>query len=240
MWTQAYDRDLEQYYYINEEDQSISYDLPCEVQYTPEAKLNTKPSYFFISKKRLSDTSSHGKAQHCPWTTNKQSLSTSVFSKISSVLSRKNSLGSTSSSQRSPLSAFSLDTLVNERQQSDYPHAPVLSEASSIISGDDDYLIESPMYRRSKNYLSGYASDPSLSEESIHSYYSELVRDEFQYEFEDESIYDLEREKERLELRKQIRLELEAWGKFAVYIKELPFVTPFRGGYEYLMNFTYE
>lgn len=57
--------------------------------------------------------------------------------------------------------------------------------------------------------MSGYASDPSLSEESIHSYYSELVCDEIQYDFE-ESIYNLVREKERLDLRKQIRLELEA------------------------------
>lgn len=206
MWTQAYDGDLKQYYYINEDDQSISYDLPCEVQYTPEAKMNTKPSYFPTLKKRLSDTSSHGKSLQCPWTASKQSRSTSVFSRISSVLSRKSSLGSNNSSQRSSLST---NTVVNEKPQWAYPRAPVLSEASSIISGDDDYLIESPIYRRSGNYLSGYASDPSLSEESIHSYYSELVCDEIQYDFE-ESIYNLVREKERLDLRKQIRLELEA------------------------------
>ena len=61
-----------------------------------------------------------------------------------------------------------------------------------------------------KNFFNGYQSDEeSLSEESIHSYYYENSGEEY-YEYDDESVYDFEKEKERLELRMQIRQELEA------------------------------
>lgn len=91
---------------------------------------------------------------------------------------------------------------------------PTYPDSGSIISGlDDEYLLENPINYRGvtrKNFFNGYQSDEeSLSEESIHSYYYELSGEEF-YEYEEESVYDLEKEKERLELRMQIRQELEA------------------------------
>ncbi|CAH2355594.1 hypothetical protein CLIB1423_29S00650 [[Candida] railenensis] len=238
MWTRAYDSDLQQYYFINDEDNSISYDSPCEVQYTPEIKSVKSGPFSSLKRKKSSSSATSSccnfsKKSPSSASVSSSSSSSSVLSKITSVLSRKSSNSGNKSknsiSRSMSASSSSSQTLNNEEyseevfNQYNLPIETMKSldfntasfeDSNSIISGlDDEYLLENPINYRGnvgKNFFNGYQSDEeSLSEESIHSYYYENSGEEY-YEYEDESVYDFEKEKERLELRMQIRQELEA------------------------------
>lgn len=52
-WKLQYDEVLEQYHYINVIDNTITFDLPCEVHYTPEL---IRPRSIFHKKKRASSS----------------------------------------------------------------------------------------------------------------------------------------------------------------------------------------
>lgn len=215
MWTREYDPTIQLHYYINSEDNSISYDLPCEVQHrTPGHK---KSSHFSL-KRKISPCS--GMKDN----SDRESVSrkSSVLSRITSVLSRKssNSSGDLKATSNTTSSSVSSATLISAADTNNHknPHTQTFNiseteiDSDSVISGlDDDYLLESPINYgySSRNYLNGYQSNTSIySEESIHSYYSELVREDYYYEYE-ESVYDLAKEQERLEIRMQMRQELE-------------------------------
>lgn len=242
MWQRDYDADLQQYYFTNTDDNTISYDLPCEVQYTPEIKRekSSSSSYFPSLKKKKSATSSSSSTSSssgCPFTestkstssASSMSTSSSVLSKITSVLSRKSSIcsqksKSSSQKRKTALSRSSSRTLsgeaseyVEDNSKTHSFNVAAYDDSNSVISGlDDEFLLEDSVnygYQSKpiqRNYINGYNSDNSMSEESIHSYYSELARDSYYYEYDEESVYDFEKEKERLELRIQMQQELEA------------------------------
>lgn len=230
VWQRAYDADIQQHYFINTEDNSISYDLPCEVQYTPENRRKSLTSLHFPSLKKKKSASSTSSG--CPLSDTKSPSSsvsgsssmngTSVFAKITSALSRRSSFCSQKSrSHQKSISRNSSRTLFDETpvytEENSKTHTfniPSYQDSDSIISGlDDELLLVDPVNygyesrTSQRNYLNGYMSVDNDSEESIHSYYSELARDSHLYE--EESIYDLEKERERLELRIQMRQELE-------------------------------
>lgn len=227
VWKLEFDETFQQYYYLNTEDNSVSFDSPCEVSHRQPAnntflnhlKKKTSSSLLDCYFSRSSSASSTP-AVPAPSATKRRS----VLSKIGSALSIRTSKSRESNNSLS--ATESMATLVNTKlHPENVPEAPAFAsfeKTNSIISGlNDDYLLESPVN------LVPYNSDMDsiLSDESIHSYYSNINSNEIYYEEEenlprstdnyyytyeddlDEPSYD--KEQERQELRLQFMRELE-------------------------------
>lgn len=229
VWKLEFEETFQQYYYLNTEDNSISFDSPCEVSHRQPSNntflnhLKKKTSTSLLdccfSRSALSTAAPAVPAVPAPSAPRRRL----VLSKIGSALSIRTSKLRESTNSQSPTG--SMATLVNTKSSTDNavetPLAPP-EKASSIISGlNDDYLLESPVN------LVPYNSDMDsiLSDESIRSYYSNINSNEIYYEHDDslprnrDSDYytyedDLEepsydKEQERQELRLQFMRELE-------------------------------
>lgn len=193
MWVREYDQTLKEHYYLNSEDNSISFDLPCEVLHRKLEKS------IFSRPRKQRCLFKNGKSDNEQGTElSKKNSNNSVFSKLSKKLSRKSSAtGSVKDLEKEYVSAPVS------------PVSPLFShnDDASYISGlDEDFLVEAPLsYYISKNAYSN-STVASEDEDSIHSIYSEIeMFDGYHYT---ESVYNFEKEKERLELRQQMRQEL--------------------------------
>lgn len=232
-WTLQYDDIVGQYYYVNNYDNSILFDLPCEVHYTPDQK-KTKLSLSFRNKatsgpcvRTASMVSSASSA----------SRKRSILSRLGSALSRLQSRLPKNLAQnlltnlpdvladKLPASIHSTQLLPQTPSQISLnsDSAAVISASPSAPSAetfaatriDDEYLLYNPANARNFAGTAGnYDSDEeSISSESINTYYSELQNDDFYYEYP-ESVsslraFDYEKEKDREELRLQFMHELE-------------------------------
>ncbi|RLV84835.1 hypothetical protein JA9_000338 [Meyerozyma sp. JA9] len=221
-WSLQYDEILGQYYYINTQDNSMSFDLPCEVHYTPDQR-KAKNLLGHFRKKSASDP--------CVRTTSVASSASSA-SRKRSILSRIGSALSRSSQSSPSPSSQSSQSLQSSKSQSEQVSSqqPTYTQTSASESSDfttenfaamggfeDEYLLYNPSNLRNFAGTSGgYNSEEeqSISSESVNTYYSELDNNDFYYDYP-ESIFsesgpvDYDKEKEREELRLQFMNELE-------------------------------
>lgn len=223
-WSLQYDEILGQYYYINTRDNSMLFDLPCEVHYTPDQR-KAKNILGNFRKKSASDP--------CVRTTSVASSASSasrkrsILSRIGSALSRSSHSSPFASSQSSQ-SLQSVNSQPKLMQvTSQHPTYTQTSASESLdfttenfaaMGGfEDEYLLFNPSNLRNFAGTSGgYNSEEeqSISSESVNTYYSELDNNDFYYDYP-ESIFseagpaDYDKEKEREELRLQFMNELE-------------------------------
>lgn len=181
MWQPKFDSTLNQVYYQNTENGTVSFDLPCEVHsaHVPKKSCDVvRPNFLsrITSKLLLSKSKSH------------EGRSEAVHKSIEQPKEAK-------------LPAVVAPTKVNALH---LYHMP--------LSLEDSYMLEDP--------LDLYNSDVESvsSDESIQSFYLELLANEIYYDYEHSVYYDqksiqyinedYDKEKERHELRLQIMKEL--------------------------------
>lgn len=228
-WKLQYDEVLEQYHYINVKDNTITFDLPCEVNYTPEL---IRPKSIFHMKKRASSSWMLGleMCKQTSWGSSDSSLletskKKTLLAKLGSVLRYKHrsevgeadviaakdkdkqaDITEDSDDEMSDVKNYNYDRTIGASTDS-------FGDVDSMISGlDDAYLLDKST--NSKNFAgtsvnndADYESFSSnSSSNSIHSYYSNLP---YEYEEIDGSELDYDKERERYELRLQFREELE-------------------------------
>ncbi|KAK6198025.1 uncharacterized protein RJT21DRAFT_54061 [Scheffersomyces amazonensis] len=173
-WTLKYDNSLNQYYYINNIDQSITFDLPCEVNHTPYSSMSSSKGKF-LSKLKRNSSSTGTVSSGCLTNSNSNSNSnTSVLSKISSVLSLRSSKSHDSTirhesiQEEEPIVVKQSQATIPTSNSATYtpPNSSLESsfnisleeinnnendDNSSIISGlDDEYLINN--YSNFRNF----------------------------------------------------------------------------------------
>lgn len=228
-WKLQYDEVLEQYHYINVIDNTITFDLPCEVHYTPEL---IRPRSIFHKKKRASSSWMLGleMCKQTSWGSSDSSLletskKKTLLAKLGSVLryrhrsevaeadviaardtDEQSGIAEESDDEMSDVNNYNYDRTMGTSTDS-------FRDVNSMISGlDDAYLLDKST--NSKNFAgtsvvndADYESFSSnSSSNSIHSYYSNLP---YEYEEIDGSELDYDKERERYELRLQFREELE-------------------------------
>lgn len=188
-WKTEYDPVLNQVYYINSEDGSISFDSPCEVQNVP--KRNSSSSFFARISSRLSLIRSKSS---CPFVGKEVPCSkcNSMEQSVASTESVESPL-----SENFPLNREGLDADVYSYSADVVPRNSYMMEKAFNLEDYDDML-------------------SIMSEESIQSFHHELPRSEIYYDYES-SVYvdkrslphvDFDEEQERYELRQQILQEL--------------------------------
>lgn len=221
-WKLQYDEVLQQYHYINIIDNTVTFDLPCEVNYTPE--LIRLRSLFHI-KKRHSQVRPLGleMCKQTSWGSSdslllENSKKKSILARLGSMLRPKHrpEVADADGFAGSPFEVpkdevdNAMSDVENYRYETPVESNDSLREYNSMISGlDDAYLLENSAW--SKNFagtsINNDADYESISSsDSIHSYYSRLP-----YDFEeiDEQDANYDKERERYELRLQFREELE-------------------------------
>lgn len=185
MWKTKFDSILNQVYYVNTSDGSVSFDLPCEVQ-----NPKTKP-------------------RSCNLRSNRPNLLSRISSKL--LMHR-----SKSSEELPSLCSDSEPELTQPESQpmSSAPSLYLLSVPHLALSLEDSYMLDEPLN------LYQYQSDASSvsSDESIQSFYLELLANDIYYDYEHSIYYDdksmqhtedgYDKERERMELRLQILKEL--------------------------------
>ncbi|CAX40625.1 conserved hypothetical protein [Candida dubliniensis CD36] len=129
-WKQEYDPILQQYYYVNLSDNSISFDSPCEVinhKKSTTSIAGTSKSFFMPFKRSSSYTNEKDSKKQCKFTTTKSATATttiankkgsnySLYRCLSSALSLKKtksneSTNSSNSRRASNWKSISSDTL---------------------------------------------------------------------------------------------------------------------------------
>ncbi|KAK6458354.1 uncharacterized protein RJT20DRAFT_31081 [Scheffersomyces xylosifermentans] len=125
-WKLQYDSALNQYYYMNTEDGSVTFDMPCEVSHTPS--INSSMSkHGFLSKLKRSASSSV-----CPLNTDmkkRDSASGSVLSKIGTALSLKSS--------KSRDSSISSESSYEARRSSGSIYTPNNTSITTSVTSTD-------------------------------------------------------------------------------------------------------
>ncbi|KAK6460986.1 hypothetical protein DFJ63DRAFT_336907 [Scheffersomyces coipomensis] len=219
-WKLTYDQTLDQYYYINSQDNSITFDLPCEVNHTPYSSISSSKGKFLSKLKR----SNSDNAYNCFITnatnnnnnnnnaTTNNSSNSSVLSKISSVLSLKSSKSHDSMNTTSTKRQHSIDKSIlskstnnnnttttitpNNSEESSFNISSSDMDdndgSSSIISGlDDEFLINN--YSNFRNFAgTSVVHTPSYEMTDIEDYDQEEEEEEL--EEEDGSINSFESE----------------------------------------------
>lgn len=219
-WKMQYDSTMQQYYYVNTKDNTVSFDLPCEVSHKKES--SKQKSFFNLKRKNTQES-------QCQMSRSDSGKKRNVLSKIGSVLSIRSSK-SHESNDDSPISPITSGTkaFASKRSSDDYiingnykitPYDKVDNDedTTSILTRiDDEYLLDNPA--NFKNFagtsINYYESDLESvsSSESIQSYYSDL--NSYYYQSENEgSTRDLnlsfDKDEERRQLRLQMLQELE-------------------------------
>ncbi|ODV65638.1 hypothetical protein HYPBUDRAFT_153858 [Hyphopichia burtonii NRRL Y-1933] len=183
IWKFKYDDTFKQYYYINTKDNSISFDLPCEVKNT--SSNNTSFINHIMSKK-----------SHHPRSNTSKNLLHRISSAFSLKLSKSNEekkpamlLPQTRSHQDdiSLMSGLGDEFLLQPSFNLNKYNTNSPADSQSILSYDDEIY----------------------DDESIHSYYSDLNNYEV-YQDEEDMKEEFNKYKERMELRLQFIKELES------------------------------
>lgn len=182
MWETKFDTSLNQVYYVNSLDGTVSFDLPCEVQ---SAKAPRYKGCEFARPNLLSRI------------TSKLTLNRSRSHERKLELNKK---PQSQNNERLDLD----DHIVAATYLSSVAHMP--------LSLEDSYMLDEPL-----NLYNSDATSVS-SDESIQSFYLELLPNDIYYDYEHSIYYDdksmqykeddFEKEQERLELRLQILKEL--------------------------------
>ncbi|EGW29927.1 uncharacterized protein SPAPADRAFT_52778 [Spathaspora passalidarum NRRL Y-27907] len=182
-WKLVYDETLQQYYYLNIYENTISFDTPCEVNYKPKRHFSLPG---LIKRK---SSSSHSYCYSKP----------SLFRRISNTLSIKSNKSNEQVSNKSndQITTSTSNTLtdgitgIDEEYfiSNDAANFKNFAGTSSIMS---DYSIDSEL------------EEPISDEESneIHSYYADI------YQEEETFVDSIDRERELRELRLQMLKEL--------------------------------
>lgn len=228
-WKLQYDEVLEQYHYINVIDNTITFDLPCEVNYTPEL---IKPRSIFHIKKRSNSSRILGleMCKQTSWGSSDSSLletskKKSLLGKLGSVLRHKHrpevadiDVIAAKETEKETYNTEESDEEMSDVNNYNYDRTIGVSTESfgdvdSMISGlDDAYLLDKSSNLKNfagtsvnnDAYYESFSSNSSSN--SIHSYYSNLP---YEYQEIDGSALDYDKERERYELRLQFREELE-------------------------------
>lgn len=142
-WKQEYDPILQQYYYVNLLDNSISFDSPCEVinhkKSTTSTNTSISKSFFMPFKRSSSYTSEKDSKKQCKFTINKSTATTATSTSTSTTDNKK---GSNYSLYRCLSSALSLKkTKSNESTNSSTTNtnsqsmsSDTLNESTTIIT----------------------------------------------------------------------------------------------------------
>lgn len=222
-WKLQYDEILQQYHYINVIDNTVTFDLPCEVNYTPE--LIRPRTIFHLRRRTSADT---GRRRPETVSVEEHGRKKTIFGKLGSMLRHRTSRDGTGSEHASDASVESLDSGLYDDETSEsvehidggnyrYDLARTggfgsLDDLNSMISGlDDEFLLHNPT--NLKNFAgtsittNGSDMESVDSSESIHSYYSNLPY--YYEELEQDVDLSFDKEQERLELRLQFREELQ-------------------------------
>lgn len=209
VWKLKFDETFQQYYYINTVDNSISFDLPCEVK----SKNVSGSSKLKNHLKRISPTVTRNNSSS--GSSSSSSKRPSLLTKIGSALSIKSSKSDSSSIKSAEEEPEPLELDVMDDS------ASTLTDNKSIITGFDEVLLQ-PAFNLNKYNTDDMLS--ILSDESIHSYYSDINQNDVYYDYiyDNYSLHqvpnvehkynydnDYNKEKERLELRLQFQKELE-------------------------------
>lgn len=223
-WKLQYDEVLEQYHYINVIDNTTTFDLPCEVNYTPEL---IRPRSIFHLKKRPSQVRSLSleMCKQMSWGSSDSALlentkKRSILDKLGSILrhghrseaAEDNAIAAT----QIVTGTLAEDSDAEMSDRDNYHYKAAVGDSSespddvnSMISSlDDAYLLDTS---NSKNFAATSVNNDQdyesiSSSDSIHSYYSNLP---YEYEEIDSTMLDYDKERERYELRMQFKEALE-------------------------------
>ncbi|RLV91183.1 hypothetical protein JA1_004077 [Spathaspora sp. JA1] len=180
-WKLVYDETLQQYYYLNVYENTISFDSPCEVNHKPKRHFSL-PS--LIKRKSSSSTS------YCY--ANKPSLYRRLSNALSIKSNKSNEQINTTNNSNSTLTETKDDMITgvdDEYFLTNVANFKNFAGTSSIIGSD--YSIDSDL------------EEPLSEDEEIHSYYANI------YDDEEETFTDsIDRERELRELRLQMLQEL--------------------------------
>lgn len=188
MWETKFDSSINQVYYVNSLDGTVSFDLPCEVQSkTPRKFCEFRPNLLSRITSKLSLHKTKLKEE-----------------KGKTHENRENQDGSDDLSG-APADSITSHSLLAANYLNMTAHMP--------LSSEDDYMLDEPL----NLYNSEYNSDTSSisSSESIQSFYLELLPNAIYFDYEQSVYYDdksvvddFDKEQERLELRMQFLKEL--------------------------------
>ncbi|OBA20669.1 hypothetical protein METBIDRAFT_202821 [Metschnikowia bicuspidata var. bicuspidata NRRL YB-4993] len=200
-WSTDFDPVLNQVFYINNQDGSVSFDLPCEVVITP--KRHSGKGFFSKLSSKLSlirPKSPTQRSYPCPFSdVNSKPLGGSPRSSGSSFGSLvARAVASSPAARRLSLEMDSYSLAPAPAYSSDIGTVPrnayMMERAFDLSQHDDVFSV--------------------ISDESIHSFHHELPRSEIYYDTENSvyvdelSLSPVDMERERYEVRQQILREL--------------------------------
>ena len=206
LWRTEFDPILNQVYYVNCEDGSVSFDLPCEVQNAP--KRNSNSGFFSRISSKLSLHRSR----------NPKNLSCPVYGEVVKTHSAPSSEVSDSSSESGSESYISDQSEAVSDSQSLTQNTKSYAFSPDPTSYPNDDVVPRNAYLADQAFRLEEHEDAAsiVSEESIQSFYHELPRSEIYFDHEN-AVYvdkhlcrdvDFDKEQERYEFRQQMMREL--------------------------------
>lgn len=204
-WKQEFDPTINQYYYINTKDNTITFDSPNEVKRRKFPCKKTSSSSSSLTSKGSAITSIKSNSSHSSF------LQKLGFRRKSSDKGNDSIKSSIQPSKSQPTTTTDFNGPVEDNDTIPEAYNSDNDDTiNDVLSLDDEYLLSNPKNFRN---FAGTSISPDHNDDlssidsqgSIVSYYSELETNEFGTD----EFYSFDKEKERAELRQQFLRELE-------------------------------